>query len=375
MNRVWIELDREALQNNINEYRRILPESCKLMAVVKADAYGHGAVPISKALVEMGVDFFAVASIDEAKILRHAGIKEDILVLGYTGPENFRDISEYNIIQTIPGAEYGILLQSYCKMTHTKVRAHVAIDSGMHRIGYTHDENDELVKLYDQSELQIEGIFTHLCVANEDSPESIDYSNKQIDYFYNIVDMLRKNGIDHGCIHLMSSFAAINYKDRVGDYARIGLLMFGNKTEDSDYLAEEFNLKPVLSLKTHIISLRWIDEGETVSYGRWFTAKRPTLIATLPLGYADGIPRNLSNGNMRVIINGKYAYGAGRICMDQMMVDVTDIPDVKMGDVVTLIGKDGDLEIRAEEVAEHAGTITHELFARLGTRIERPKSI
>lgn len=375
MNRVWIELDREALQNNINEYRRILPESCKLMAVVKADAYGHGAVPISKALVEMGVDFFAVASIDEAKILRHAGIKEDILVLGYTGPENFRDISEYNIIQTIPGAEYGILLQSYCKMTHTKVRAHVAIDSGMHRIGYTHDENDELVKLYDQSELQIEGIFTHLCVANEDSPESIDYSNKQIDYFYNIVDMLSKNGIDHGCIHLMSSFAAINYKDRVGDYARIGLLMFGNKTEDSDYLAEEFNLKPVLSLKTHIISLRWIDEGETVSYGRWFTAKRPTLIATLPLGYADGIPRNLSNGNMRVIINGKYAYGAGRICMDQMMVDVTDIPDVKMGDVVTLIGKDGDLEIRAEEVAEHAGTITHELFARLGTRIERPKSI
>lgn len=375
MNRVWIELDREALKNNIDEYRRILPKSCKLMAVVKADAYGHGAVPISKALVEMGVEAFAVASIDEAIILRHAGIDKDILVLGYTGPENFHDISAFNIIQTIPGAEYGTILKNYCKMTHTKIRAHIAIDSGMHRIGYTENEFDELAKLYDDSTLHIEGIFTHMCVANEASQESIDYTNKQIDYFYEIVEKLKAKGINPGYIHLMSSFAAINYKDRVGDYARIGLLMFGNKTEDSDYLAEDFNLKPVLSLKTHIISLRWIDEGETVSYGRWFTAKRPTLIATLPLGYADGIPRNLSNGNMRVLINGKYAYGAGRICMDQMMVDVTDIPDVKMGDVVTLIGRDGDLEIRAEEVAEHSGTITHELFARLGTRIERPKSI
>lgn len=151
--------------------------------------------------------------------------------------------------------------------------------------------------------------------------------------------------------------------------------MYGTKTEDADYISKETSFKPVLTLKSRVVSLRWIDAGETVGYGRCFTAERPTKVATISIGYSDGIPRSLSNGRLKVLVRGEYAYGIGRICMDQLMIDVTDIPGVRNGDEVIFIGKDGDKEIRAEEVAESAGTITHELFSCLGARLERPKSL
>lgn len=375
MNRAWIELSRDALLHNINEYRRILPKETDLLAIVKADAYGHGSIPITRALSEMGVHFFGVASIDEAIELRKAGVQDDILILGYTDPENFDDLSAYDIIQAIPGPEYGLIIRDFCHRRQKRIRAHIAIDSGMHRIGYTIEQVKYIAELYNDSPLKVCGIFTHMCVANEEKEESVEYTKMQIDYFNSVVDALKNQGIDPGAVHLLSSFAAVNYKDSACDYARIGVLMYGNKTEEADYIAEETDFWPVLSLRTKIVSLRWINPGDTVSYGRWFTADRPTRIATLPVGYADGIPRNLSNGKMRVLVRGQNAYGTGRICMDQMMIDVTDIDGVRIGDTVTIIGKDGDLEIRAEEVAENSDSITHELFSRLGKRIERPERI
>ena len=375
MNRAWIELSREALLNNINEYRRLLPDGTGILAIVKANAYGHGAVQITKALCEMGVDFFGVASLDEAKELRNAGIKEDILILGYTDPEYFDEIAAHDIIQTVPTPDYGILLSDYCHRRKRRIRAHLAVDSGMHRIGYTKDDINEAVKLYDASPLKVTGIFTHMCVAGEDKPESTEYTEKQIEYFNEFADMLKDRGCNPGTSHLLASFAAINYTHAASDYVRLGVLMYGTKTEDADYISKETSFKPVLTLKSRVVSLRWIEAGETVGYGRCFTAERPTKVATISIGYADGIPRSLSNGRLKVLVRGEYAYGIGRICMDQLMIDVTDLPGVRNGDEVIFIGKDGDKEIRAEEVAESAGTITHELFSCLGARLERPKSI
>lgn len=369
MDRTWIELDKEALLSNIENYKKALPEGCKIMGVVKANSYGHGALSVAPVLAEAGVDFFATAALSEAIAVRESGIKADILVLGYSDPSQFHKLAEYNITQAITCPEYAALLQNYCKENDVKIKGHIAVDSGMHRIGYLPTQIQEIEEAYGNDGLMVTGIFSHLCVADDEDEDNVNFSIAQAECFHELVAELRSKGLELGTTHLLASYAAINYKDYNMDYARLGILMFGVRSEYDDYLLADLDPKPVLSLKAHISSVRTIEPGETVSYGRKFTAERTTRVASVAIGYADGLPRCLSN-KIRAIVNGKYADGIGRICMDQMMLDVTDIEDVKVGDTAIFIGSEGDCTIQAEELAENAETITNELLSRLGSRIE-----
>ena len=370
MDRAWIELDKEALKHNVESYAKHLPEGCKVMGVVKANAYGHGAVPVALCLQEMGVDHFATAALSEAVEIRKAGITQDILVLGYTNPSRFNVLAEYDITQTITCPEYGSLIKTYCDENSKSIKAHIAVDSGMHRIGFLPEQIDEIKALYAAENLNVTGIFSHLCVGDSDAEESVEFSKKQARVFDEVVKALRESGIQLGTVHLQSSYPAINYPEQNYDYARLGVLMFGTLSSDADYLKDDLGLKPVMSIKAHITSVRWIEPGETVSYGRIFTAEKPTKVASVALGYADGIPRALSGGKLRGILKGQYVYNIGRICMDQLMYDVTDIEDVKIGDTVILVGSENGLTIRAEELADKTSTITNEFISRLGSRLE-----
>lgn len=369
MDRAWIELDKEALISNIESYRRALPDNCKIMGVVKANSYGHGALSVAPVLAEAGVDYFATAALQEAIDVREAGITADILVLGYTDPSNFHKLVEYNITQTVTCPEYAKLLQDYCRENGVQISGHIAVDSGMHRIGYLPSQIKDIEDAYNGSGLVITGIFSHLCVADDENEDNVKFSIAQAECYHKLIGELESKGINLGTTHLLASYAAINYKEFNASYARLGILMFGVRSEFDDYLIADLDPKPVLSLKAHITSVRTIEPGETVSYGRKFTAERTTRVASVAIGYADGLPRCLSN-RIRAIVNGKYAAGIGRICMDQLMLDVTDIEDVKVGDTAVFIGCEGDCTIQVEELAENASTITNEILSRLGSRIE-----
>lgn len=371
MNRAWIELSKEALQHNIEAYQSILGDKTKIMAVVKANAYGHGAVLISHCLRGLGIDFFAVASVDEAIELRKSGLLDcNILILGYTNPDYFFRLHEYDLIQTVTGKEHFDMLREYANKSQNKLKVHVAIDTGMHRIGYDSFDYAGIKEVFSCEHLDVCGIYSHMCVASEGGEENEEYSKLQIRRFKAIIERLNEDGFDGYCKHLLGSHAGINYKDDDFDYARLGVLMYGVKILPDDYIKTDIKLRPVMTIKTAVASIREINPDETVSYGRTFKADKKTKVAVLAIGYADGIPRSLSNGKLRVMIKGQYAYGIGRICMDMLMVDVTDIDDVKVGDEAVIIGKSQDNVIYGEELAVNSDSITHELYSRISSRLE-----
>lgn len=369
MNRAWIELNAEALENNLRNYQNQLPTGMKVMAVVKANDYGHGAKAIAPQLERLGIDFFAVAALNEALELRECGIRSEILILGYTDPSYFGTLADYNLTQTVTGPESAAALEAYCRLSGRKVKVHVAVDTGMHRIGYLPEQMEEIAKLYASDALAVTGIYSHLCVADTEEEEHVEFSLKQIDTYRKVIDTLEAKGLKLGCRHLLASYPAVNYQEHPYDYARLGVLLMGVISSPKDYLKNDLHLQPVMQLKAHITAVREIGEGESVSYGRIFRAERPTKVASVAIGYADGLPRCLST-KLRAIVNGNYVPQIGRICMDQLMLDVTDIPEVRVGDVATFIGREGDCVIYAEELAEKAGTITNEFICRLGSRLE-----
>ena len=370
MNRTWIELDREALAHNIRRYQSLLPAGCRIMGVVKADAYGHGARAVAAQLWELGIRHFATATLDEAVQLREAGIQGEILILGYSAPAYFHLLAEHGLTQTATCPDHAAQLETYCRENGVRLKVHIAVDTGMHRIGFLPEDLDAIRRVYENGVLQVTGIYSHLCVADTDEEEHVDFSRRQAETFKSVVESLQARGVELGTVHLLSSYAAVNYPEYAYDYARLGILMFGVKSSPADYLREDLQPMPVMTLKARITSVREIGPGETVSYGRIFRAERPTKVASVSIGYADGIPRCLSGGKPRAIVRGQYAQGIGRICMDQLMLDVTGIEDVRVGDEAVFIGRQGDCVIYAEELAENAGTITNELFSRLGARVE-----
>ena len=380
MNRAWIELDAAALKNNLEEISREFDPKTGIMGVVKANAYGHGAVQIAAKLAEFGIDHFCVATLSEALELRKAGIEGTILLLGYTAPGFAMELYRNRITQTLVSLEYAQQLDEvFAKMIETtmpdhqdaKLLVNMAIDTGMHRIGVAQDDYDAMAQIYSLPHLHVSGMFTHLPVADTAEEQHVAFTKAQIEAFFRAKEELQKRGIDPGYVHCQNSLGSINYSPLPqADYVRLGICMYGARQVYEDYLKRPVHLQPVMTLKVHIASVREIAPGETVGYGRSFTAQRPTKIATLCIGYADGVPRNLSGGKLKAIVNGKLCSGAGRICMDQMMLDVTDIPDVKMGDVAILLGKDAGHAIYAEDWARDADTITDEIFTRLNTRIE-----
>ncbi len=365
--RAWAEIDLEGLENNIGQFRRILPENCGIMAVVKANAYGHGDVEVSRELNNMGVNAFAVATVKEGIRLRKNGIRGEILILGYTLPDEVSLLRQYDLTQTVVDLSYARMLNSRNK----KIKVHVKIDTGMHRLGESFDNMDNLAGIFQCGNLLIRGTFSHLSAADSLATEDVEFTHFQIERFYKTLDRLKEAGFNPGKIHLQSSYGVLNYPYLKCDYARIGIAMYGVLSSREHETRVPVSLQPVLSMKARVILTKDIGENERIGYGHQFISGKKTRLAVISVGYADGIPSNLSFGKGQVIINGRKAGIVGRICMDQLMVDITDIHGTKQGDIATLIGHDGNEFISAEGVAAQAGTLTNELLSRLGFRVPR----
>lgn len=364
--RAWIELDRTNLAKNVAFFRGMLGEGCALMPAVKANAYGHGAALIAGELQRFGVTDFCVASVGEGIELREEGIKGQILVLGFTPQTDFALLAQYDLTQTIVDADYGRKLCEY----PGRLKVHAAIDTGMHRLGIPWDRPEKIVRLAAVENLNLTGVFSHLCVADSREDWDVAYTREQIARFDAAVKELRLAGVRGFKTHLQSSYGVLNYPECHYDYARIGIALYGILSRKEDAGKECGKLFPVLSLKSRIACIRTVEAGEGVGYGLAYVAEERSRIAVLPIGYADGIPRSLA-GKGYVLIDGKRAPIVGRICMDQMFVDVTGLPGVETADEAVLIGTSGQEQITAEQYAAWEGTISNEIVSRLGGRLER----
>lgn len=362
--RAWIEINTDALEHNVRFLQSCLPDKCRLMPAVKADAYGHGAEIIAKTLNNLGIRDFCVACISEGIELRKAGIKGQILILGYTHPSQFPLLRRYGLTQTVVDYDYAGELQK----SGVKCHVHIAIDTGMHRLGIRCEELEQIASIYEMKNLSVDGIFTHLSACDSPTPECRAFTESQIQAFYGAADALKS--ADYACngLHMLSSYGILNYPEAPGDYARPGIALYGVLSTGNEQLAV---LQPVLSLKARVASVRTLQPGESAGYGLDFTARRETRLAVLAIGYADGLPRTLSSGKGSVLINGKKAPIVGRICMDQTLVDISKIPDVSQQDIAVIIGESGSQKITAEELAGQCDTITNEILSRLGARLNR----
>ena len=364
--RAWLEINLNNLENNINEIRKTIPSKTKIMAVVKANAYGHGIIEISKKLEQIGIQDFAVATLQEAITLRQNRIKGNILILGFTSIENLHYVIDYDLIQTIVDEEYAkkILNLSYNK----KIKVHIKVNTGMNRIGINYKNINFIKELYLSNKIDVLGIFSHLSVSDSNDQEDIDFTKMQISRFNDLIKKLKTDMIDVGKTHLQSSYGILNYPELEYDYVRPGIIMYGIHSEKNMTTKVKLNIKPVLSLKAKITDVKEINENDSVSYGRKYIALQREKIASVSIGYADGYPRNLSCKNVSVLINNHYAQVIGRICMDQLIIKINNL-DVKQGDIVTLIGESE--KISAETIANCSDTITNELLSRLGERLSR----
>ncbi|WP_242996716.1 serine racemase VanT catalytic subunit [Coprococcus sp. AF21-14LB] len=365
--RAWIEVNLKQLQKNAEIIQKFLKEGCELMAVVKANGYGHGAVETAKALNAVGVCSFAVATIDEGIALRREGICGKILILGYTDPERAGELKKYELCQTIISLPYADAL----KRREQGLQTEVKIDTGMHRQGVRWDQLQDIKRLFLDPAFHICGMYTHFCAADSQEAQDMLFTKEQIRRFEEVVKYLRSEQIPLPSLHMQSSYGLVNYPELVCDYARIGILLYGSLSSGRDEVRVEIPVAPAMEIKARVTSVRKLEEGEQAGYGRAFQAERKTKLACISVGYADGLPRALSCGKGEVLVHGKRVPLVGRICMDQALIDVTEIEDVKEGDVVTLVGRDGKEEIQMSELADRADTIANELFSRLGSRLKR----
>lgn len=363
--RAYVEIHLKNLEHNVKALRDIMSPGCRLMAVVKAEAYGHGAYEISTHLDRIGVRAFAVATIDEGVRLRRYGIRGEILILGFTNPARVCELKRYDLTQTLIDFEYARALNG----KGIRVKTHIKVDTGMHRLGIPAEDFEQIRELFDMKHLQICGMYTHLCCPESRRAEDISYTEKQIERFYRLVEELEAEGVTIPALHIQSSYGLLNYPGLSCDYVRLGIVLYGVLSSPGDDTVKKPDLRPVLSLKSRVVLIRSVRKGETVGYGRCFTAERDSRIAILSLGYGDGFPRELSCGKGKVLIRSRIVSVVGRICMDQLAIDVTDVEDAAVGDVVTLIGAEGYDALSAPVVAEAFGSISNELLCRMGPRL------
>ncbi|RED63226.1 serine racemase VanT catalytic subunit [Cohnella lupini] len=365
--RAWAEINLDNLDHNLSELRRVLPSATSIMAVVKADAYGHGAVRVAKRLYAGGVRFFAVAEIEEAAALRKKGVKGDILILGYTPSDRLEDLIRFNLTQTVTNAEDAERLQAFGK----KLKVHIKIDTGMNRLGEPWSHEERILSMYRHSHLIVLGTYSHLAVADSLEPDDVSFTRTQTKRFNDLVERIRDAGLPTGRLHLQSSYGILNHSGLTADLARPGIALYGLLSNDRDRVLADVELRPVLSLKASVTRVAMVRAGESVGYGRSFVASRDTKIASVSIGYADGVPRVLSENGGCVLIRGRRAKIIGKISMDQITVDITSLTDVEPGDTVTLIGQDGDNSISAGEIGRLAGTITNDVLCSIGSRVSR----
>lgn len=363
--RIRADIDLDAIRKNIKAIKKGVRKETKTCAVIKANGYGHGAVPIAQYVADL-VDFFAVATIEEALELRAAGIKLPILILGYVHHQWNQEAIKKDIRLTVYDYEMAKKISDAAAAVKKHAKIHIKLDTGMSRLGLpANDESIQLIKkIKALPNIEIEGLFTHLFAADERSKAS---AMKQIITFGEFMNDLAKAGISVPIKHCSNSAAAINLRHANFDMVRLGIAMYG--LYPSKYV-KSITLKPALSLKSHITMVKSIKAGQSVSYGATWTAEKDTDVATIPVGYADGYMRLLSNRG-HVLIHGKKAPIIGRVCMDQLMVDVSRIPKVKQFDEVVLIGSQKDGVITAEELAEQAETINYEIVCSVSERVPR----
>lgn len=363
--RAWIELDFNNLRHNVKTLQGLMPTGCSLMPVVKANAYGHGAVVISKELNRMGIRNFCVATVLEGVELRKNKVKGEILILGYTNSSQFPLLRKYNLTQTVIDVVHMEILRNYKK----KIKVHIKIDTGMHRLGES--QIDNILEIFRCNNLQIDGIFTHLYSAETTNP--IDKMNTLLQYerFLRVIDEIKTQKFTCPKIHILSSYGLLNYPQFACDYVRVGIALYGELSNFDNEEKIPIDLLPVLSVKARVITVKTLCSGETAGYCGAFIADRESQIAMLSIGYADGISRTLSCGIGNVLINGMISPIVGKICMDQMMIDVTDITDVRVGDIALVIGTFRDRKISTCIIANQTDSIPNEVLTRLGNRLER----
>ncbi|MGI6736826.1 MAG: alanine racemase [Anaerovoracaceae bacterium] len=365
----WTVVDLGRLTYNIQQIQNKLGPSHRIMGVIKANAYGHGSIAVAGILRHMGIEDFAVATLDEALKLRYAGFDENIHILSIcpdTAADTLVDNDLSPLISTLHNARAVAERAVYYNKT---IDVFVAIDTGMGRIGFHRDDPamvDEIKEICALDGLHVRGLLTHF--ANADEADKT-FMREQLEEFILCVQELRGAGLELPELCAANSAAVMEAPETWLDLTRPGIILYGEYPSEEVHRSE-LDLRPVMSVKAKIIRLRRVPTGFTVSYGRRFTAQRPSLIATIPLGYADGLPRKVA-AEGRVIIHGHYAPYAGTINMDQCMIDVTDIPDVSEGDTVTILGEDGDLRITATDIARQCDTINYEILCGFGQRLSR----
>ena len=368
LKRTWAEVDLDALAHNYELIRRHVGENTKLLGVIKADAYGHGAVPVAKELEALGASYLAVSNIDECEEVRLAGVTLPVLMLGYTPADQAERILELDMTQAVQSLSIAKAFSDAAVRLGKKMKVHVKLDTGMGRLGFSCDEAHfdaslrDILKLVRLPGLDAEGIFTHFCVADEDGEENVEFTHEQHALFARMIDEVEKrSGFRFRLRHCCNAGGIVRYPEWAGDMVRCGILLYG-----SGELAEEMGMEPVMALKSRVATVREFAPGTSVSYGRTYVTARESRIAVLPIGYADGLHRALSN-QIEVLTPYGRARQVGRICMDMCMIDVTDLPQVKSGDEVEIFGE----HILCADDAALCDTIPYELLCAVSKRVPR----
>lgn len=366
--RCFAEISLRAIGHNIKEIKKRLHPGTKVLAVIKADAYGHGAIRVGKYL-EQDVDYLAVATIEEAIDLRQHGIVLPILILGYTSPSQYPEVVSYDVTQTIDSLKSAQLLEQEAKHQNRRARIHIALDTGMTRIGFRvcAEQADQIACIARMPNLYLEGLFTHFSCADQTEKS---YCMMQLEKYHSMLEMLERRGVSVPICHICNSAGIMEFDDYRFDMVRAGIVLYG-LYPSNEVQKEAMDLQPALQWKSHVIHVKEVKAGVGVGYGATYVTQKPmTRIATVSVGYADGYPRALSSKGC-VLIHGQYAPILGRVCMDQMMVDVSEIPDVQVEDIVTLVGTDGQNRITIEEVADPAARFNYELICNISQRVPR----
>ena len=373
LKRTWAEISLDNLEHNYRALRAHIPQGCKFLGVIKADAYGHGAVPVSGTLSELGCEYLAVSNLEEAVQLRRGGIRTPILILGYTPPEYADTMVFMDLTQEIHSIDYARALEERLRGTNYILNVHIKLDTGMGRIGFLaygdHSELPQLATFSQLTHLRVEGAFTHFSAADSRREDDERYTALQYARFCDALAALDSCGIRPTLRHCANSAVTILHPEFSLDMVRGGIALYGCAPDvDCEGLLD---LRPVMTLRTTIAQIRDVAAGTPISYGRTFTAPRDLRMAVLPIGYADGLSRGLS-GKVSFRLRGQDVPVIGRICMDMCMVDITSVPDAKVGDELTLFGYDEDgARVPVERLAEASGTISYEILCTLSKRIAR----
>ncbi|MGQ9674764.1 MAG: alanine racemase [Chloroflexota bacterium] len=362
----WAEIDLDAIEHNVRQIRLLIGQHVELLAVVKANAYGHGAGPVAKAALEAGANRLGVAIVDEGVQLRRAGIKHPILVLGYIPPWQANEVVGQDLMATVNTWQTALALSARASALGREATVHVKVDTGLGRFGLLPHEVLKFVRgLLTLPSLRLEGFWTHFATADEKDKE---YTRRQLAVYHEALKSLSDAGISIPCRHVANSAATLEMPESHLDMVRCGIALYG--LYPSVEVGHAVALQPAMSLKARLARVRELPVGSSVSYGRKFVADRPTLVGLVPFGYADGFDRGLSSVGS-VIVRGRRAPVIGRVCMDQFVVNLQDVSGAAQDDEVVIIGRQGDEEITADEVALAAATINYEIVCGIGARVPR----